>query len=114
MGDLSLMLATYRDLDCQPTGKIINANPGQVWGWYICNNSASARFVKLYNKATAPASTDTPAQTFQIPGSSAANVMCAKGIRFTAGIGIRGTTGVADNDTGAPTTNDLVVNIFYA
>jgi hypothetical protein len=104
---------TYRTLDCQPTGVNIKASPGEVGGWYIANNSGSARFVKLYDKATAPSSSDTPKLTLQIPGSSAANVLAPAGIDFTAGIGIRGTTGVADADTGAPTANDLVVNLFY-
>jgi hypothetical protein len=104
---------TYRNLDLQPGGASIKASPGQVGGWYIGNNSGSVRFVKLYDKATTPTSADTPKVTLQIPANSAANVLAVAGIDFTTGIGVRGTTGVADNDTGAPSANDLVVNIFY-
>ena len=104
---------TYRNLDTQPGGAVVKAAPGQVGGWYISNNSGSARFVKLYDKATTPSSADTPKVTLQVPGNSAANFLAVAGIDFAAGIGIRGTTGVADTDTGAPSANDLVVNLFY-
>ena len=36
------------------------------------------------------------------------------GLAFAAGIGLRATTGVADADTGAPTANDVVANVWYA
>jgi hypothetical protein len=108
----------YRDIDCQPTGKVIKGSMGSVSGWYIANISTGWRYVKFYDKATAPASTDTPLMTLGIPPGSAANVSLrtlieSKTLPFVNGLGIRGTTGVADNDTGAPTTNDLVVNIFF-
>jgi hypothetical protein len=104
---------TYRTLDCQPTGVNIKSTPGEVAGWYLSNQAASVRYVKLYDKATAPTSGDTPRLTLGIPANSAANVLAPAGVDFTVGIGIRGTTGVADNDTGAPTVNDLIVNLFY-
>src|SRR5436305_982274 len=104
---------TYRTLDCQTDGVNIKSIAGEVAGWYISNNSSSVRYVKLYDKATAPTSGDTPKLTIAIPASSAANVIAPAGIDFTLGIGIRGTTGVADNDTGAPTANDVIVNLLY-
>jgi hypothetical protein len=104
---------TYRTLDAQPAGVNIKATPGEVAGWYLSNNAASVRYVKLYDKATAPTSGDTPKLTLMLPANSAANTLAPAGIDFTAGIGIRCTTGVADNDTGAPTANDVVANVFY-
>lgn len=104
---------TYRNLDLQPGGANIKAAPGEVGGWFLANQSASPRYVKLYDKATAPLSTDTPKLTITLPPNSAANQIAVAGIDFANGIGIRGTTGVADSDTGAPTTNDLVVNILW-
>jgi hypothetical protein len=35
------------------------------------------------------------------------------GIGFGTAITVAATTGVADNDTGAPAANDVIVNIFY-
>ncbi len=51
--------------------------------------------------------------TVPLPPFSAANVHFDTGIAFATGIGIGATTGVADNNTGAPSANDVVVNIFY-
>ena len=36
------------------------------------------------------------------------------GIAFANGISIRAVTGIADANTGAPGTNDVVVNLVYA
>jgi hypothetical protein len=103
----------YRTLDGQPAGVSVKATPGEVGGWYFSNVATSVRFIKLYDKATAPTSSDTPKLTIPLPATSAANVLAAAGIDFTAGIGIRVTTGVADGDTGAPTANDVTVNLLY-
>jgi hypothetical protein len=112
-GQAVVTWSTYRTLDCQPTGVNIKSSAGEIAGWYISNQASSVRYVKLYDKATAPASTDTPLLTIAIPANSAANVLAPAGVNTTSGIGIRGTTGVADNDTGAPTANDIIVNLFY-
>jgi hypothetical protein len=104
----------YRNLDTNATGTNVKGSAGQVYGWYICNNATAARFVKLYDKATAPTvGTDTPVMTLEIPASSAANVSFPFGIAFTNGIGIGATTGVADNNSGAPSSNDVVTNLLY-
>lgn len=110
---ISGSLNTYRTIDGQPTGVLVKGSHAEVGGWFISNNAATVRYVKLYDKATAPASTDAPKLTLLLPANSAANVTFASGIEFVAGLGIRVTTGVADADTGAPTANDVVVNLFY-
>jgi hypothetical protein len=35
------------------------------------------------------------------------------GIKFDTAITVAATTGVLDNDTGAPGANEVIVNIFY-
>jgi hypothetical protein len=104
---------TFRTLDAQPTGVNVKASPGEVAGWYFSNNAAAVRYLKLYDKATAPTSADTPKLTILVPANGAANLLGPAGIDFTSGIGLRCTTGVADNDTGSPTANDVIVNLFY-
>lgn len=105
---------TYRNLNVGITGQVIKAAKGQIFDLHICNQAASARFVKLYDKATTPLSTDTPQRTYSIPASTTiALPVTASGIEYLLGIGIRGTTGLADNDVGAPAANDIVVNISY-
>ena len=106
-------LSTYRSLDLGVTGQVIKSGAGQLYGWYIANNADAARFVKLYDKATAPTGADTPIATIQVPAASAANAFSDLGISFHHGISARASTAIADNDTGAPSANDVVINLFY-
>lgn len=104
----------YRSIDTQNTGVNIKASAGQVYGWHITNNAASTRYVKLYDKATAPSSSDTPLLTLAIPAGQISRLFFDKeGPAFGTGLGIRGVTGVADNDNTAPTANDIVTNLFF-
>lgn len=95
----------------------VKASAGQLYGWYISNINAAVRYVKLYNKASAPTvGTDTPVITLAIPGATTGggtNVDYSHGIAFATGIAFAITTGVADADTGAVAANDLIVNLFY-
>jgi hypothetical protein len=55
--------------------------------------------------------------TFPIPAGGtdgvAANMAFTPGIKFGTAITVAATTGLADNDTGAPAANDCIVNVFY-
>lgn len=109
----SAELLIYRNIDLQNgTGPNIKATGGILYGYYLFNNNAAVRYVKLYNEAAATAAS-TPVMTIGIPPGAAANVSFPQGIVFRTAISIRGVTGVADADNTAPTANDLVVNIFY-
>lgn len=103
----------FRNLDLGVTGQVVKASAGQIYNYFISNVASSPRFVKVYDKATAPTQADTPVMTFCIPAGSAANVAFPNGVAFANGISLRATTAVADNDTGAPAANDVVVNIGY-
>lgn len=104
----------YSVNDGQNTGQVIKNAAGKVYGWYIMNNGSGTRRVKLYNKATAPTSADTPVLRLAIPAGLGANLSEEAGFDiFSNGIGIRCVQGVADNDNTAPTANDLEVNIWY-
>lgn len=105
---------TYRNLNVQTTGSIIKAAKGQIFDLHICNQAASVRFVKLYDKATAPTSADTPLRTYSIPASTTVSLaVTTAGIAFQSGISLRGTVLLADSDNTAPTANDIVVNIGW-
>jgi hypothetical protein len=95
----------------------VKGSAGQLYGYIVSNVNAAARYLKFYNKATAPTiGTDTPVLTVCIPGNTAGvtgHVEFANGIAFSAGIGFGLTTGVADSDTGAVAANEQVVNLFY-
>lgn len=105
----------YRNINLGTTGVNIKGSGGQLYAFYFANAASSVRFVKFYNKATAPTvGTDTPVLTFQLPANSGGVLPIPPGAAFSSGIGIGGTNLVADSDTTAPSTNDIVVNVFYA
>ena len=106
-------LLTYRNLDAQITGSIVKASAGGIFDLTVSNANAAIRYLKLYNKATAPTSADTPVRTYMLPPSSTVVIPVTDGINFTAGISLRASTGVADNDNTAPAANDVIVNIGY-
>lgn len=109
----NFQLLTHRNLNVQTTGSIIKANAGGIFDLTMSNANAAIRYVKLYNKATAPTSADTPVRTYLLPPSSTVVVPVTDGIGFTVGISMRASTGVADSDNTAPTANDVIVNIGY-
>lgn len=105
----------YRLLSAASTnGNNIKGSAGQMYGFVITNTSASMKFVKLYNKATAPTvGTDTPVMTLAIPATSTITSNIPTGAAFSLGIGIGITGAVGDSDTTAVAANDVVVNLFY-
>lgn len=108
-------LSVSRSLNLLHTGMVAKASAGQLFGWYIYNGATTARFLKIYDKATAGIpGTDVPILTIPLPaGPSAANLLSGNGIQFSNGISAIATTLIADTDTTDPSTNDVVVNLFY-
>lgn len=95
---------------------VVKASAGRVYGFSIFNNSASAKFVKLYNKATAPVvASDVPLRTIMVPAGGIAAYHVGMGLAgFSAGIAIAATGAVADTDSTALALNDLIIQIDYA
>ncbi len=108
-------LSFYKTLDLDETEEDVKTSAGQLYGYYIFNNAASTRYVKIYNSTAASVTvgTTTPDITIPIPAGSAANVFSDIGWSFSTGICIAATNGVADNDTGAPAANDVVCTFYY-
>jgi hypothetical protein len=83
--------------------------------FYATNTGATIAFVKLYNKATAPTSSDIPAMILSVPAAVAGVPgVCTlpigfSGFRFALGLGIRITGAVADNDTTAVAAGQVKV-----
>lgn len=94
---------------------LIRTGTSGLQAFYATNTGATAAFVKLYNKATAPASTDIPAMILPVPAAvSGVPGVCAlpigfSGFRFALGLGIRITGAVADNDTTAVAAGQVKV-----
>ena len=101
---------------------VVKASTGYVLGGTLQNVSASARFFKFYNKATAPVvGTDTPIFTVQVPAGSATvpglvsvqYLFGESGHLFAAGISYAITGVVADADTTAIGAGDCLINLSY-
>lgn len=88
---------------------------GTIWSVVVSNNNASARYLKLYNKASAPTvGTDTPVIVIPIPALSFATINGgANGIRFSTGIAWALTGLPADSDTTAVSAGEHKVAITY-
>ena len=92
----------------------LKASAGQVYGLTLSNAAASARYFKIYNKATAPTvGTDTPISTIQIPANGTAIRVYPVGLALGTGIAYACTTGIADTDTGATGANEVSMDVDY-
>lgn len=77
-------------------------------------NAGTISYLKLYDKASAPAETDTPRRTIYLTASAMFSFDFADGLEFGKGIGYRITTAAADNSTAAVASGAiLAMNIDY-
>lgn len=93
----------------------VKASAGRVYRILAFNINAANRYLKLYNKASAPSvGTDTPIATFILQPNVMTEIELSLGIYCSLGIAFALTTGITDADTGAVALNELVVNLGYA
>jgi hypothetical protein len=107
---LKPFLYRFRSLTTSTTGELINVGSTRLYRLNIVNTAASIIYVKLYDKATIPLSTDTPICTFAVASGVGINVVhnfVAPDI-FSAGLGVRCVTGSADNDVASPATSPIL------
>lgn len=89
---------------------------GQLYSIEFFNISATPVYVRVYDKATSPLTSDTPILRFVVPGNTAGAGFVKswdKGIPVTTGLGIRVTAGIADNDATALTASTVAGNVEY-
>ena len=97
----------------------VKGSAGTLGAIVVTNINAAVRYLKLYDKASAPmVGTDVPKWTIAIPGNAAGAgaviPLPVNGLAFTLGIAFAVTTGVLDSDTGAVAANEIIVNLGYA
>ena len=93
---------------------LLRAGSGWVDSIDFYNPSAAIRYVKLYDKATAPGASDTPLLRIGIPAGGRDQLSYPeRELVYGAGLGVRIVTGQPDNDNTAPTAGDVVINIVY-
>ncbi len=91
------------------------ASAGRLYFAFGYNAAAAVRYLKFYNKASAPTvGTDTPVLTLALPPSSAFAFDWPLGFSFATGIAYGMVTAAADNSTAALTAADVVgLNVGY-
>lgn len=106
----------YRLLSAATTNATnISAVPSTMYYILATNSNAAARFVKIYDKATAPNPvTDVPIITYRLaPLTGILNLPIPKGITFSLGISFLITGAIGDTDATAVSLNDVALNIGY-
>jgi hypothetical protein len=110
-------LAKYKLISAASTNATsITSSQTRVYTVYAHNVNAAVRYLKVYDKSTAPTvGTDVPILTLPIPGNTAGAgfVMDSEGFQVSNGLAVALTTGIADSDTGAVGGNETVVNFLY-
>lgn len=103
----------FRHIDLDETKREVSAVACSVGWYYFKNRSASEIFIKIWDlpQASVTVGTTAPSFTIPIPPGSAANSDAP--IKFTNGMTIACTTGIADADTTGPGANECIVNIAY-
>lgn len=93
----------------------VKATSGKLYGVHVSNPSGAVRYLKIYNKATAPDPTipDTPIMTILVPAGGTVEQNWGVGISLGVGIGYLMVQGEADNDNTACAAGDLHLTLVY-
>lgn len=87
---------------------------GKLFSIVACNVNAAARYLKIYNKATAPTvGTDVPVMTIPLLTNQLVGFSTPVGFSLGTGIAWALTTGFADSDTGAVAANEISVALGW-
>lgn len=93
---------------------LIKNTSGLVFNITAMNTAASSRYLRFYNKATAPTvGTDTPFAVIAIPATSSKEISFNTGLLFLTGIGIAVTGGASVLDSTAVSAGDVQLTINY-
>jgi hypothetical protein len=111
----------FKSLDLDESEEEVKGSGGKLFWLHAINLAATKRYLKVYNNTAAGTTVGTtvPDLTFPIPtladtnGAGFAIHFGDAGIQLGTGITIAATTGFADNDTGAPGANEVIVNLGY-
>lgn len=79
------------------------------------NASASTKFVRFFNKASAPTvGTDVPIMVVAVPATSSKEIEYVPAVRFGTGIAVAITGGAAATDATAVAAGDVQLLVSFA
>lgn len=100
----------YRNLNLGTTGEVIKASAGGLRAISVSNLSLlNDTYFKLYDKATAATSADTPIITIRVLAGSSRAIELGGEITLVNGLGARASGAIADADNTAPAANTAVI-----
>lgn len=108
-------------LDVDESEDEVVAAAATLYWVHVVNLANAKRYLKFYNATAANVTVGTtaPVLTFPIPtmgdtnGAGFTINFGPAGVAFSTAMTIAATTGFADNDTGAPGANEIIVNLGY-
>lgn len=92
---------------------LVKNSAGHIYSAFITNNGTTARYFKLYNKASAPSSADTPIFSAMVPAGAGIHPKFPLGLACSLGIGYRLVSGIADADNTAAAASECLINVEY-
>jgi hypothetical protein len=115
-GSTTGVVATHKIISAATTnGALLITADMRLDGYQFTNLGATARFVKFYNKATAPTvGTDVPVITIALPpgGTVTTPPGGIASVRFSLGLGIAITGAAADADTTAIGAGEVIGTVY--
>lgn len=95
---------------------LVANGPCDLYGIIVTNTAAAVKFLKIYNKASAPTvGTDVPVLTIALPATALQNIQFESGFYLNIGLSYAITGADGDSDTTAVTAGDIKgLNFLYA
>lgn len=110
-------MSFVKNIDVDESEDAVKTSAGLLFGLILQNLHATTdRFVKIYNATVASVvvGTTVPDLTFKVEANSIEHITFGiYGIAFGTAITIAATTGLADNDSGAPGNNEVIATVLY-
>lgn len=93
----------------------IKNSSANLYGFSVMNASASTKYVRIYQKATAPTvGTDIPVMVVAIPATSSKEIEYVPALRLIPGLAVAITGGAAATDSTAVAAGDVQLLVSYA
>jgi hypothetical protein len=94
---------------------LIKTGKSNLSNLFVVNTSATIKFFKLYNKATAPnVGVDIPLITIPLPsGQCGFTVPALVGINFSLGLAFAITSGASDGNSGTILSGDIIATFSF-
>ena len=110
---------TYKLISTASTNSnVVKNSPGNLYSIIAIGLTSTVRYLKLYNKTTAPVvGIDVPVMTIPVPANTQGagiSIPFSMGVNFPLGISIAITAGSADNDSVAILANEVLINLTFA